>query len=81
MLPQPDSVHIRTTVLPGHRIEVSDPALRDGDEVELRIATVRIAPRKGLIDVCREFPQGPHSAPTWEGIENNLRAERDAWDD
>ncbi len=68
-------------MLPGHRIEVTDPILTEGEEVELHIATVRIAPRKSLLDLCREFPEGPRSASTWDDIERNLRAERDAWGD
>ena len=81
MSTQPYSLRIRTKVLPGHRIEVSDPALQEGDTVEIQIAGVFGPPRRSLLDICRDFPEGPRSASTWEEIESNLRAERDAWDD
>ncbi|MBM3495953.1 MAG: hypothetical protein FJX72_16760 [Armatimonadetes bacterium] len=83
------TLSINTKVLPGHRIEVTNPALPEGRSVTL---TVHIAPgaesgsdakapRRGvLLEFIESLPPGPRSAATWEEVERAFQEERNAWD-
>jgi hypothetical protein len=73
------AVQLRTTILPGHRIEVFAPELPEG-----RSATVVILldettpPKKRLSEVLAGYPGGQlFRSP--EEVDAYLQAERDAW--
>jgi hypothetical protein len=75
-------LRLQTTVLPGHRIEVSASELPEGSTVELIVmlpATATAAPRT-ILDFLDALPPGPRSYPTWEEFESDFQAEREAWD-
>lgn len=77
------TVHLKTRVLPGKRIEVSNEGLAEGQDVEVTITPVpsdQQSKTQGLMELIDSFPPGPHSAPTWEEIERQFREERDSWD-
>ena len=71
-----------TTVLPGHRIEVSDPKLPEGSRVE--VIVVLSDPPKTEFNSALEFlhslPVGPRAFNTWDEYERHLAEERIAWE-
>ena len=75
------AVRVRTAVLPGGRIEVTDPELRPGDEVEVII----LAPdagavrRRSVVDILAEAPGGLEFKSA-EDVDAYLKEERDSWD-
>ncbi len=81
------ALKVKTTVLPGHRIELSAPQLPEGEEVEVFITLPELAngtsesiPTQGVWDFIQSLPPGPRSADSWEEIERRFREERDSWD-
>jgi hypothetical protein len=74
------AVHVTTTVLPGHRIEIQAPELPEG-----RRATVFIvlddepAPKRPLAEMLAAHPGG-QLFKSAEEVDAYLRAERDSWD-
>jgi hypothetical protein len=70
------------TVLPGHRLEISDPALPEGARVEvIVILPERPEPRSiSVLDFLESLPPGPRAFCTWEEYERHLRDEKNAWD-
>jgi hypothetical protein len=77
------TVHVKTRVLPGKRIEVSNEGLSEGQDVEVTITPLSKpadSKSRGLVELIDSFPPGPRSAPTWEEIERQFREERDSWD-
>jgi hypothetical protein len=73
---------VETTVLPGHRLEISAPELPEGARVEVIIAL----PEKpqpqfaSALEFLESLPPGPRSFPTWEEYERHLREEKDSWE-
>jgi hypothetical protein len=76
-------LHLLTKVLPGNRIEVTNPQLNEGDQVEV---IVKVAPKaqvnqhSTVLDFLDSLPPGPRSASTWAEVERQFREERDSWD-
>jgi hypothetical protein len=81
-------VRIRTTVLPGGRVDVADPQLsgREGQSVDVIVlappsqSTGETAGPTTVLDYLDRLPAGPRSARSWEQIEQQFRGERDSWD-
>lgn len=72
---------ISTTVLPGSRIEVTAPGMKEGDPVDVILVVPEAhQERHSMSEFIRSLPQGPRSAATWDEIEKNLQEERDSWD-
>ena len=81
------ALRVTTQVLPGHRLEIVDPELKDGEDVEVFVVmpnTPKFAPKtmgaSTLLEFLDSLPPGPRSAPTWEEIEHNLEEDRNSWD-
>jgi hypothetical protein len=76
------TIHVKTRVLAGNRIEVKAEGLREGEDVEVTIkpAQPETKPRRGLLTFIDSLPPGPRSAKTWEEFERQFREERDSWD-
>ena len=76
------ALRLETTVLPGHRVEVSVPELPEGAKVEVIVVLPhKPAPRfESALDFLESLPPGPRAFPTWEEYEQHLREEKDAWD-
>ena len=77
-------VRVRTRVLPGRRIEVSDPSLPEGEEVDVLVLSAS-PPSSKSINLYEWFhrrpPQPkPRGAESWEAYEQLLKQERDAWE-
>lgn len=70
-----------TQVGPGRRIEFEASELSEGQVVEVFVVPQGpVQAGGGFLDLIDSFPPGPRSAATWEAIEANLQADRDAWD-
>lgn len=76
------ALRLETTVLPGHRLEVSAPELPEGVKVEVIVVlpnkpeTARIS----MLEFVESLPPGPRAFPTWEEYERFLREEKNAWE-
>jgi len=75
------ALRITTTVLPGGRIEVTDPQLPSGEAVDLIVLLPEPAegPRHSIADVLGQSPGGL-VFQTAEEVETYIREERDAWE-
>lgn len=75
------ALRLETTVLPGHRLEISAPELPEGARVEVIV----VLPEKpqaqvgSALEFLESLPPGPRAFPTWEEYERHLREEKDAW--
>ena len=75
------SLRTETTVLPGHRIEISAPELPEGTRVEVLImpATTPLPARRSALEIIESL-QGHRLFQTPEQVRRHLQEERDAWD-
>jgi hypothetical protein len=76
------TLRLEATILPGHRLEISDPALPEGAKVEVIVVLPeKPQPRYGsALEFLESLPPGPRAFKTWEEYEQHLREERDSWD-
>jgi hypothetical protein len=76
------ALKLETTVLPGHRLEISDPQLPEGARVEVIVVLPekRQAGFASALDFLESLPAGPRAFKTWEEYEQHLKEERDSWD-
>lgn len=76
------ALRLETTVLPGHRLEISVPELSEGTKVEVIV----VLPEKpqphriSMLEFVESLPPGPRAFPTWEEYEEHLQEEKDAWE-
>jgi hypothetical protein len=73
---------METTILPGHRLEISDPVLPEGAKVQV-VVIMRDTPApkfRSALEFLESLPPGPRAFNTWEQYEQHLRKERDSWD-
>ena len=76
------ALRTEATVLPGHRLEVSDPSLPEGATVEVIVVLPENpAPaRRSMIDFLESLPPGPLLFKTPEESNRYIREERDSWE-
>ncbi len=76
------ALRTEATVLPGHRLEISDPALPEGAKVEVIVVLPETPQRQrmSMLDFVKTLPPGPRAFPTWEEYERHLQEEKDAWE-
>jgi hypothetical protein len=76
------ALRLETTVLLGHRLEVSAPELPDGVKVEVIIVLPDEpeTPRISMLEFVESLPSGPRAFPTWEEYERFLREEKNSWE-
>lgn len=76
------ALRLETTVLPGHRLEVSDPELPEGATVEVIVVfPEKPKPQFGsALEFLESLPAGPRAFKTWEEYERHLQEEKDSWD-
>jgi hypothetical protein len=76
------ALRIETTVLQGHRLEVTAPELPEGARVEVIVVLPqRSEPQFGsALEFLESLPPGPHALTTWDDYERQLREKRDLWD-
>jgi len=76
------ALRMETTILPGHRLEISAPELPEGAKVEVIVVLPgKPEPQFGsALEFLESLPPGPRAFKTWEEYEQHLREERDSWD-
>lgn len=85
------ALRIQTTVQPGHRVNITNPQLPEGQSVEVIVVLPDLSrpdanSPAGRFDSALEFldslPKGPspRSFKTWEEYERFLDDEKNAWD-
>ena len=76
------ALHIKTTVLPGNRIEVTAPELTGGEAVDVFLVLPQAAApaRRSMLELLESLPPGPRLFKTPEEADRYLQEERDSWD-
>ena len=76
------ALRMETTVLPGHRLEITAPELPEGVKVEVIVVLPGKAKTQfdSALDFLQSLPPGPRAFPTWEEYERHLKEEKDAWE-
>ena len=77
-----NALRMETTVLPGHRLEISDPELPEGAKVEVIVVLPQKQERRriSMLEFLETLPPGPRAFPTWEEYERHLQEEKNAWE-
>lgn len=74
------ALRIKTTVLPGGKIEVIDDTLQAGESVDVIVLPQRaLTARQSAVDILAEAP-GHRLFHTVEEVDATIEKERDAWD-
>jgi hypothetical protein len=75
-------LQLETTVLPGHRLEFSDPSLPEGAKVAVTVTLPAAQQRRfaSALDFLESLPPGPRAFATWEEYERHLQKEKAAWE-
>lgn len=77
------ALHTTARVQSGNRIEITAPELKEGQDVDVFLIprpSATYHPRRSVLEFLDSLPPGPRSAPTWDEIERQFQAERDAWE-
>jgi hypothetical protein len=76
------ALRMETTILPGHRLEISAPELPEGVKVEVIVVLPeQPKPQFGsALEFLESLPSGPRAFKTWEEYEQHLKEERNAWE-
>jgi hypothetical protein len=73
------TLQIKTTVLPGHRIEIQAPELPEGQQATVLIQIDEVLPpKRPFKEVLGDYRGGLFKSA--EEIDAYLRAERDSWE-
>ena len=74
------ALRIKTTVLPGGKIEVVDETLQAGESVDVIVLPQRAsAARQSAVDILAGAP-GHRLFHTAEEVDASIKKERNAWD-
>ncbi len=76
-----NAVHIKTTILPGGKIEISAPELPSGKQADVFVVIEGEEPTKKrhALDIISEF-RGHGVFKTPEEVDAYIREERDSWE-
>ena len=72
------ALHIKTTVLPGGKIEIVDQELPVGESVNVVVLHSPTSSKRSAIDILDEAP-GQRLFKTAGDVESNLKGERASW--
>lgn len=75
------AIHIKTTILPGGKIEVSAPELPPGKRANIFVVIEDEEPqqKRHALDIIETFP-GHRVFQTAEEVDAYIREERDSWE-
>ena len=73
------ALHIRTTVLPGGRIEIVDQGLPVGESVDVVVSQLPASERRSAVDILAEAPGGL-AFKTAKEVDDYMAEERASWD-
>ncbi len=71
-------LHVRTTVLPGGKIEIVDQELPVGESVDVVVSQSSASERRSVVDILAEAP-GHLVFKTAEDVAVYLAEEKEAW--
>ncbi len=76
------ALRVETTILPGHRLEISDPELPEGAKVEVIVVLPeKPQPRRmSMLEFLATLPPGPLLFKTPEEANRYLQEERGSWE-
>ena len=72
-------LHLKTTVLPGGKIEIVDKELPVGEVVNVTVTHSSPSSQRSAVDILEEAP-GHRLFKTAEDVESYLKDERESWD-
>ena len=74
------ALHLRTTIQPGGKIEISDKQLPSGANVDVIVlfSPVELQARRSAVDILAEAP-GQRIFKTAAEVDAYIREERDSW--
>ena len=72
------TLHIRTTVLPGGKIEIVDQELPVGESVDVVVSQSAASERRSAVDILAEAPGGL-AFKTAADVAAYLKEEKEAW--
>lgn len=73
------ALHIRTTVLPGGKIEIVDQGLQEGEAVEVIISPAPAPSTRSAWQIISEGP-GQRLFKTAKEVDDYIAEERTSWD-
>ena len=81
MATQP-ALHVRTEVLPGHRVEITAPELKEGESVDVFLVIAQPADerKRSIAEFLASLPPGPRLFKTAEEVDKYLQEERNSWE-
>jgi hypothetical protein len=76
------ALRLETTVLPGHRLEITAPELPEGAKVEVIVVLPERQElrRISMLEFLATLPPGPLLFKTPEDVNRYLQEERDSWE-
>ena len=72
------ALHIRTTVLPGGKIEIVDQGLPVGESVDVVVNQSPVSERRSAVDILAEAPGGL-AFKTAADVAAYLKEEKESW--
>ena len=72
------TLHIRTKVLPGGKIEIVNPELTVGEDVDVVVNSISSPQRRSVVDILEEAPGGL-LFKTAEDVASYLKEEKKSW--
>ena len=72
------TLHIRTTVLPGGRVEIASPELEAGQSVDVAVTRPLSTERRSVVDILAEAPGGL-VFKTAADVAAYLKEEKESW--
>ena len=73
------AVHIRTTVQPGGKVEITSPELEAGQSVDVVVTRSSTTERRSVVDILTEAP-GHRLFKTGKEVDDYINEERASWD-
>ena len=76
------ALRVETTILPGHRLEISDPGLPEGATVQVIVLLPEapVPPKRSMLEFLKTLPPGPLMWETPADADRYMREERDSWE-
>lgn len=74
------ALRLKTTVLPGNRVEFIAPELPEGAEVEILVALAPRTRTRSVLEIVDARPPSRLTDADWRQIEGELQEDRDSWD-
>ena len=72
------ALHIRTTVLPGGKVEVVDQELIEGENVDVVISRMRVPTGRSIMEILNSGPER-RLFQTAEEVKAYLKEEKASW--